>query len=121
MTDQYELGRLRRAAIDPFDRKILTLLMQMGGEFGYCPGNLTKEELDRVIAGLGSLADRNLIMVDEARSTLSRWVLRLTDNGRQVCAQLEALAAKPPVEVQMHGDVPEVVKPLVEGQGRQES
>ena len=56
------------------------------------------------------MADRDLIMVDEARSTTGRIVLCLTDNGRAVCGQLEKMNAQPRIEVQMHGDVPEVVK-----------
>lgn len=111
MTDQYELGRLRHAGLSAFDINVLSTLMKTGGEFGYCPGALTKEQLDRVLVGLSSLADRNLIMVDEARSTTNRWVLRLTDNGRAVCGQIEKMSIKPRVEVEMHGDRPEVVKP----------
>jgi len=110
VTDKHALGRLRHAGLSAFDVKVLSTLMQTGGEFGYTPGNLTKEELERVIAGLGSLADRGIIMVDEARSTVSRWVLRLTDNGREVCSQLEKMSVQPRVEVQMHGDTPEVIK-----------
>ena len=109
MTDQHALGRLRHAGLSAFDVKVMTTLMQTAGEFGYCPGNLTKVELDRVIAGLSSLADRGLIAVDEGRSTVSRWVLRLTDHGREVCAQLEKMSVQPRVDVQMHGDVPEVI------------
>jgi len=109
--DQHGLGRLRHAGLSAFDVKVLSTLMQTVGEFGYTPGNLTKEELDRVLAGFSSLADRGLIWVDEARSTVSRWVLRLTDGGREACAQLEKMSVQPRVEVQMHGDQPEVVRP----------
>ena len=111
MTDQHGLGRLRHAGLSAFDVKVLSTMMQTGGEFGYTPGNLTKEELDRVLAGFSSLANRGLIMVDEARSTVSRWVLRLTDGGREACAQLEKMSVQPRVEVQMHGNTPEVIKP----------
>jgi len=111
VTDQHELGRLRHAGLSGFDVMILSNLMKGGGEFGLYTGGIAEEHLPRVIAGLGSLADRHLILVDEARSTTSRIVLRLTDNGRAVCAQLEKMNVQPRVEVQMHGDVPEVVKP----------
>jgi hypothetical protein len=112
VTDQHELGRLRRAAVDGFDRAVFSELMKRGGEYAYSPPNdITKLQFDRIVAGLSSLANRGLIAVDEARSTFSCWVLKLTDNGRAVCAQLEKMDAKPRVEVQMHGDMPEVIKP----------
>lgn len=111
MTDQHALGRLRHAALTAFDVMILSNLMKTGGEFGFYTKGVAAEQLPGVIAGLSSLADRNLIMVDEARSTTSRIVLRLTDNGREACAQLEKMSIQPRVEVQMHGDVPEAIKP----------
>lgn len=111
MTDQYELGRLRHAGLTGFDVMILSNLMKGGGEFGFYTGGVAEEHLPRVIAGLDSMANRNLITVDEARSTTSRIVLRLTDNGRAVCSKLESMSVQPRVEVQMHGDTPEVVKP----------
>lgn len=111
MTDQHELGRLRHAGLSGFDVVIMTNLMKGGGEFGFYTGGVRPEDLPRVIAGLDSLANRGLLAVDEARSTTSRIVLRLTDNGRAICAQLEKMDAKSRVEVQMHGDVPEVIKP----------
>ena len=111
MTDQHALGRLRHAGLTAFDVKILTTLMQTGGEFGLYIEGIVEDQRATVIAGLGSLADRELIAVDEARSTVSRIVLRLTDGGREACSQLEKMSIQPRVEVQMHGDVPEVVKP----------
>ena len=111
MTDQYALGRLRHAGLMAFDVKILSTLMQTGGEFGLHIEGIAEENRPRVIAGLSSLANRELILVDEARSTVSRWVLRLTDSGREACAQLEKMSVQPRVEVQMHGDTPQVVKP----------
>lgn len=111
MIDKHALGHVRHAALEPFDRMILLNLIKGGGEFAFYTGGVQEEKLPRVIAGLDSLARRDLITVDEARSTTSRIVLRLTDNGRAVSAQLEKMSVKPAVEVQMHGDVPEVVKP----------
>ncbi len=110
MTDRYELGRLRHMGLSGFDVMILSNLMKSGGEFGFYTAGVAEELLPRVIAGLGSMAERDLILVDEARSTTSRIVLRLTDNGRAVCGQLERMSVQPRVEVQMHGDVPQVVK-----------
>ena len=110
MADQYALGRLRHAGLSAFDVKMLTTLMQTGGETGFPMSGIAEENRSRVIAGLSSLADRNLIMVDEARSTVSRFVLRLTDAGREVCSQLEKMSVQPRVEVQMNGATPEVIK-----------
>lgn len=111
MTDQYELGRLRHAGLTGFDVMILSNLMKSGGRFGFYTGGVQAEQLPRVIAGLDSMAGRGLITVDETQSTTSRIVLLLTDNGRAVCSQLEKMSVQPHVEVQMHGDTPEVIKP----------
>lgn len=111
MTDQHELGRLRHASLSGFDVMILSNLMKAGGRFGFYTGAVAAEQLPRVIAGLSEMADRGLISVDEAQSTTSRIVILLTDNGRSVCSQLEKMSIQPRVEVQMHGDTPEVVKP----------
>lgn len=110
MRDQHELGRLRHMRLSGFDVMILSNLMKGGGEFGFYPGGIQSENLPRVLEDLGSMTDRDLISIDEARSTTSRIVLRLTDNGRAVCEQLEKMTAQPRVEVQMHGDTPEVIK-----------
>jgi len=109
--DKHALGRLRHVGLSAFDVKILSTLMQTGGEFGLYIEGIAEANRPAVIAGLSSLADRELIAVDEVRSTVSRWVLQLTDNGRQVCSQLEKMNVQPRVEVQMHGDTPEIVKP----------
>jgi len=109
--DHHALGFLRHAKLSGFDIVVLSNLMKGGGEFALYLDGIVEEKRPRVIEGLSSLADRNLIWVDEARSTVSRVVLRLTDEGRAACAQLERMNAQPKVEVQMHGDRPEVVKP----------
>jgi hypothetical protein len=109
--DKHVLGGLRHAALSPFDIKILTILTQTGGEFPFYIGGIAEENQPDVILGLSSLANRDLIAVDEARSTVSRWVLKFTDYGRAVAGQLERMSVQPRVEVQMHGDRPEVVKP----------
>ena len=107
---QHELGRVRSVGLSPYDIKVLTTMAETGGEMAFYIES-TGEMRNLHIAGMGSLANRGLIAVDEARSTPTRWVLRLTDNGRAVCGQLEKMNAKPRVEVQMHGDTPEVIKP----------
>lgn len=111
MTDRHALDRIRHAALSAFDVMILTNLTKSGGEFGLYPGGIAEERLPQVMAELGSMADRDLIAVDEARSTTSRIVLKLTDYGRSVCGQLDKMSVQPRVEVQMHGDTPQVIKP----------
>lgn len=109
MRDQHELGRVRSAGLSPYDIKVLTTMAETGGEFPFYIDRCAPEARDLHVAGMNSLANRGLIEVDESRSTLSRWILRLTDNGRAVVAQLDKMNAKPTVEVQMHGDRPEVI------------
>lgn len=111
MTDRHALDQIRHAALSGFDVMILSNLMKSGGEFGFYPGGIAKENLNGVLAELGSMTDRDLITIDEARSNTSRIVLKLTDYGRAVCGQLDKMSVQPRVEVQMHGDTPQVIKP----------
>lgn len=112
MTDRFELARVRAAGLSPFDIKVLSTFMETGGEFPFYVDRLKFETRDLQIGGMNSLIARDLVEVDETRSNGHRWMLRLTDNGRAVCAELEKMSAKRPVEVQMQGDVPEVIKAL---------
>lgn len=109
--DQHELSRVRQVALSPFDIKVLTTFAETGGEFPFYVDRLASDSRDAQVAAMNSLIARDLVMVDKERSSGHRWMLRLTDNGRAVCAQLEKMNAAKPVEVQMRGDVPEVVKP----------
>jgi hypothetical protein len=111
VSDHRELDRVRSVGLSPYDINVLSTMMETGGEFPFYIDRVEPEMRDIHIAGMSSLANRGLIAVDEARSTTDRWILRLTDNGRAVCAQLEKMRVKPQVEVQMHGDTPEVIKP----------
>lgn len=111
MSDRRELDRVRSVGLSPYDIKVLTTMMETGGEFPFYIERCSPEVRDMHVAGMSSLANRGLIEVDEVRSTVNRWILRLTDNGRAICTQLEKMNAKPRVEVQMHGDVAEVIKP----------
>jgi hypothetical protein len=107
---RHELGRVREAGLSPFDIKVLSTFMETGGEFPFYVDRLRPESRDAQIAGMNSLIARDLIEVDTTRSLGHRWLMRLTDNGRAVCAELEKMNANRPVEVQMHGDAPEVIK-----------
>lgn len=109
--DKYELGRVRAVGLSPYDIKVLTVLMETGGEFPFYIERVDPKDQALHIAGMHSLALRNLIDIDQTRSTASRWIVRLTDNGRAVCTQLEKMNAKPKVEIEMHGDVPVLIKP----------
>jgi len=109
--DQHELGRVRQVALSPFDIKVLTTFVETGGEFPFYVDRLAPDTRDAQIAAMNSLIARDLVAVDKERSSGHRWMLRLTDNGRAVCAQLERMNAAKPVEVQMRDGVPEVVKP----------
>ena len=104
MLDQHDLRRLRAAELSPFDIKVLSTFMATGGEFPFYVDRLKPVTKDAQIAGMNSLIERDIVMVDQARSNGHRWMLRLTDNGRALCAELEKMNAKKPVEVQMHGD-----------------
>jgi len=111
VSDRFELGRIRQAGLSPFDIKVLSTFIETGGEFPFYVDRLKPETRAAQIEGMNSLIGRDLIEVDTTRSNGHRWMLRLTDNGRAICAQLDKMSAKRPVEVQMHGDAPEVVKP----------
>lgn len=107
--DKHELGRVRSVGLSPYDIKVLTVMGQTGGEFPFYIERCAPEQREMHLAGMSSLANRGLIAVDEARSTTSRWILRLTDMGRAVLAQLDSMNAKPRVEVEMQGETPVVV------------
>jgi hypothetical protein len=108
--DRDELQRMRAAGLSPYDIKVLSTFMQTGGEFPFYVDRLKPDVKDAHIAGMNSLIARDIIEVDQTRSSGHRWMLRLTDNGRALCARLEQMNAQKPVEVQMQGETPEVVK-----------
>lgn len=109
MRDQHELGRIRSVGLSPYDIKVLTTMSETGGEFPFYIERCSPEARDLHVAGMSSLANRGLIEVDEARSTVSRWILRLTDNGRAVVSQLDKMNVQPRVEVEMRDDRPVVI------------
>jgi len=93
---------LKRAELTRFDIQLLALLMKTGGEYPV-------PETVEARALVETTRAKNLVEIVERYG--ERPHVRLTDEGRIVLAQLEAMAVQPRVEVQMHGDVPEVVKP----------
>ncbi len=108
ITDRFELERMRAASLSPFDIKVLSTLMETGGEFNFYVDRLNPGTRDVQITGMNSLIGRDIIEVDTTRSSGHRWLVRLTPNGRALCGELEKMNAKKPVEVQMHGATPEV-------------
>lgn len=103
-----DLDRLRSADLTPYDVKVLTTMIETGGEFPFYVDRLKPETRDYHIGGMNSMIARDLVEVDAARSSGHRWILRLTDHGRAVCAELEKMNAKRAVEVTMRGDAPVV-------------
>lgn len=108
LLDAHELSRLRAAGLSPYDIKVLSTMMETGGEFPFYVDRLKPETRDAHIEGMNSLIARDIVEVDVTRSSGHRWMLRLTDNGRALCAELEKMNSKRPVEVQMQGATPEV-------------
>lgn len=109
--DKHELGRLRTAELSPFDINFLKTMVETGGEFPFYPERVSAENRDRAINGIISLCNRGLIDLDQVRSSHGRWILHMTDHGRQSYASLDRLnVQRPSVEVQMHDGVPDVVR-----------
>jgi hypothetical protein len=86
VSDRFELGRIRQAGLSPFDIKVLSTFMETGGEFPFYVDRLKPETRDVQLAGMNSLIGRDIMEVDTSRSNGHRWMLRLTDNGRALCA-----------------------------------
>jgi len=101
-----DLDRLRAAQLSPFDVKTLSMAIEVGGEFPFYVDRLKPETKDAVIAGMNSMIARDLLVVVTERSLGHRWVLRLTDHGRAVCAELDKMNAKKVIEVTMKDDAP---------------
>lgn len=107
----HELGRLRAVALSPYDIKVLTTLKETGGEFPFYIERVAPETRQVHLAGMSALAERDLIEIDEARSTTARWIVRLSANGRAALESLDRMNVQPRVDVQMDGDTPRIVKP----------
>jgi helix-turn-helix protein len=87
-----DLGHLRHVALTAFEVKTLTLLASSGGEVKWYPHivkPLTAQCMDQLI-------EKRLVMIVD-RSGVD--AVRLTEEGRKVVAQLDAMAVKPKIEV----------------------
>jgi len=85
---------LKQVALTRFDIQLLSLLMRTGGEYPMP---------DTVEARVGIEAARSKNLVTIIERPLERAQVRLTDEGRVVLAQLEAMAVQPKVEVDNRG------------------
>jgi hypothetical protein len=81
---------LKQVALTQFDIQLLSLLMRTGGEY-------PMPETVEARAGIEKARTKNLVAIVARNGERSR--VRLTDEGRIVLAQLEAMAAQPKVEV----------------------
>jgi hypothetical protein len=90
MNSRIDTAHLRRVALTGFDIQLLGLLMKSGGEY---PMPATAEAR----ALLETTRGKGLIEVIERHGERAR--VRLTDEGRLVCSQLETMARQPKLEV----------------------
>ena len=90
MNNKIDRVHLKQVALTQFDIQLLSLLMKTGGEY---PMPETVEGQ----AGVAVACSKNLVTIVERVGERKR--VRLTDEGRIVLAQLEAMAVQPKVEV----------------------
>ena len=90
MNSKIDRVHLKKVALSTFDIQLLSLLMRTGGEY-------PMPETPEAIAGIAAARQKNLVTVVERVGERSR--VRLTDEGRIVLGQLEAMAVQPKVEV----------------------
>ena len=90
MNSKIDRGHLKQVALNMFDIQLLSLLSKSGGEYPM-PDTVearTRVELTR---------QKNLVTVVKRVGERDR--VRLTDEGRTVVTQLEAMAVQPKVEI----------------------
>ena len=90
MNSKIDLAHLRQVKLTGFDVWLLSLLMKTGGEY---PVPETVEGRAR----LEPVLSKNLVAIINRVGERSH--VRLTDEGRIVLAQLEAMSVQPKVEV----------------------
>lgn len=89
MNSKINRAHLRRVGLTAFDIQVLGLLMKRGGEY-------PMPETPAALARLKVTQDKGLVEMVERFG--QRPVVRLTDEGRTVCAQLEVMSVQPKVE-----------------------
>lgn len=90
MNGKINTAHLRRVGLTAFDTQVLGLLMKCGGEY-------PMPETSAARALLEITRDKGLVEVVERFG--QRAFVRLTDEGRTVCAQLKVMAVQPKLEV----------------------
>lgn len=86
MNSKIDTAHLRQVALTGFDTQVLGLLMKCGGEY-------PTPETPAARALLETTRAKGLIELVERYGERSR--VRLTAEGRAVCAQLEEMAVQP--------------------------
>ena len=94
MNSKIDRTHLKQVALTRFDIQLLSLLMRTGGEYPL-------PETAEARAGIAASRAKNLVTIIERVG--ERAHVRLTDEGRIVLAQLEAMAVQPKVEVDNRG------------------
>lgn len=90
MNSKIDRTHLKQVALTSFDIQLLSLLMRTGGEY-------PMPETPEGRAGVERSRTKNLVTIIERVGERPR--VRLTDEGRVVLAQLEAMAVQPKIEV----------------------
>lgn len=94
MNSKIDRAHLKQVALTQFDIQLLSLLMRTGGEYAM-------PDTAEAWAGVQIACDKNLVTIINRVGERPR--VRLTDEGRIVLAQLEAMAAQPKIEVDNRG------------------
>ena len=90
MNNKIDRVHLKQVGLTRFDIQLLSLLMKTGGEY-------PMPETPEGQAGVAVACSKNLVTIIERVGERKR--VRLTDEGRIVLAQLEAMAVQPKIEV----------------------
>ena len=90
MNSKIDRGHLKQVALNMFDIQLLSLLSKSGGEYPVPETADARARLELTRA-------KNLVQIVERVG--ERPHVRLTDEGRTVVTQLEAMAVQPKVEV----------------------
>ena len=94
MNSKIDRTHLKQVALNRFDIQLLSLLMRTGGEY-------PMPETAEAKANIAACRAKNLVTIVERVG--ERPHVRLTDEGRLVLTQLEAMAVQPKVEVDNRG------------------
>ena len=89
MNSKIDTAHLRRVALTAFDVRLLGLLMKSGGEY----------PMPETLDGRAALERTRAKGLVEVVERFARPFVRLTDEGRAVCSQLEVMAKQPKLEV----------------------